>query len=71
MSSKGFNAMNGTESEYCVNEEMEFLRNQKLEDYINRNYPGESFDEKLCIYCYECFETEENMGSNFDFEDEE
>jgi hypothetical protein len=62
-------AMCEVENGYCVYEEIEFLRKCKFEDYIERSFPGENFEEKMNHYYYDCFENEESIGSNFELEE--
>lgn len=57
------------ENGYCVYEEIEFLRKCKFEDYIERSFPGENFEEKFSNYCYDLFELEENLGSSYELDD--
>ena len=58
------------ENGYCIYEEMEFIRELKFDTHIEESYPGETMEEKYNHYYYDCFEREENLGSNYDFEDE-
>jgi hypothetical protein len=57
------------ENGYCVYEEIEFIREQNFDGYIEESYPGETMEEKYNHYYYECFERLENLGSSFE-EDE-